>query len=437
MTSDGWGGLRHLLRTRAYRQLLGSRIFAQLSDGSFQVGLAGLFFFSPQRATTPTAVAWALTASLLPYTIIGPFAGVLLDRWWRRDVLLAATAIRATLIVITGFLVYHGVLNAALFVVVLSCLSVDRFVLAGLSTGLPHVVTAKELVLANSITPTIGSIATITGGALAFGVSQLLGGDDNAAALTMALTVALCVLSGAVISRLGREQLGPDGGPSREPWSRQLMTLAAGMAGGARYLWTTRDARWAMVLTAAIRIGFGVFAIVTILLSRNTFATSVDAGLTLVATVAGLAGAGAGMAAVIAPIGARLLGLHRWTLLCLALMICVYLGFALTMSRQTLVALALPLGLAVQGVKVAVDTTVQTVVDDDYLGRAFSLYDMTFNASFVVAALLAVLVVPVSGLAPGLWLALVAVLVVVSVATALRRPAAVRAGRLGRPFEQS
>ena len=39
----------------------------------------------------------------------------------------------------------------------------------------------------------------------------------------------------------------------------------------------------------------------------------------------------------------------------------------------------------------------QTCVDDAYRGRVFSFYDVVFNAAFVLAALVAVLVVPVDG----------------------------------------
>jgi MFS family permease len=74
----------------------------------------------------------------------------------------------------------------------------------------------------------------------------------------------------------------------------------------------------------------------------------------------------------------------------------------------------------VQGAKIAVDTIVQRDTDDDYRGRAFSLYDMLYNAAFVGAAALAAAVLPDVG-----WSALVfAVLAVVYALTALAYRAA-------------
>lgn len=58
---------------------------------------------------------------------------------------------------------------------------------------------------------------------------------------------------------------------------------------------------------------------------------------------------------------------------------------------------AILLGLGVQGAKIAVDTIVQADTADVFRGRAFSLYDMMYNAAFVGAAVLAALVLPDTG----------------------------------------
>ena len=79
--------LRVVLRGRDFRRLFATRLASQASDGTFQVGLASLVFFSPDRATTPKAVAVAAVITVLPFTVLGPFAGVLLDRWRRQRVL--------------------------------------------------------------------------------------------------------------------------------------------------------------------------------------------------------------------------------------------------------------------------------------------------------------------------------------------------------------
>ena len=66
-----------------------------LGDGLLQAALATFVLFSPERQPTPQAIAGAFAVLLLPYSLIGPFAGILLDRWRRRNVLVRANLLRA------------------------------------------------------------------------------------------------------------------------------------------------------------------------------------------------------------------------------------------------------------------------------------------------------------------------------------------------------
>ena len=73
-----------------FRRLLELRAVSQFADGLFQAGLVGGLLFSPERQATPLAIAGAFAALYLPYSLLGPFAGALLDRWDRRQVLIVA-----------------------------------------------------------------------------------------------------------------------------------------------------------------------------------------------------------------------------------------------------------------------------------------------------------------------------------------------------------
>ena len=71
-------------------RLLELRTVSQFGDGLFHAGLAGAILFNPERAATPWAIAGAFAVLYLPYSLLGPFAGALLDRWDRRLVLVGA-----------------------------------------------------------------------------------------------------------------------------------------------------------------------------------------------------------------------------------------------------------------------------------------------------------------------------------------------------------
>src|ERR687893_1800519 len=107
-------GVRRLLGTRGFGRLLSSRFAAQWGDGVFQAGLGGAVLFNPERQADPIAVAAGLAVLLLPYSLVGPFAGALLDRWDRRRVLLVANLVRAVLTLVVAVLVATGVAGVPL-----------------------------------------------------------------------------------------------------------------------------------------------------------------------------------------------------------------------------------------------------------------------------------------------------------------------------------
>lgn len=99
-----------------FRRLLAVRLVSQCSDGLFQAGLATLFFFSPENATTATGVAAAFAVLLLPFTVVGPWAGVLLDRWRRRQVLLVGNLVRTALTLVVALIMATDGVGPAVYV---------------------------------------------------------------------------------------------------------------------------------------------------------------------------------------------------------------------------------------------------------------------------------------------------------------------------------
>ena len=61
-------------------------------------GLGSAVLFNPERQADPAAIALGLAVLLLPYSLVDPFAGALLDRWDRCHVLVMANLLRAALI---------------------------------------------------------------------------------------------------------------------------------------------------------------------------------------------------------------------------------------------------------------------------------------------------------------------------------------------------
>ena len=173
------GDLRAVLAERNFRRLFATRLISQAGDGMFTAGLGAYVFFNAASFPNPGAAAAAFTVLYLPYSLIGPFAGVFIDRWSRRQILVWSALLRASFVVLTASLVASGRLGPPLYISVLAVLGVNRFFLSSLSAALPHVVAEDTLVMANAVAPTVGTIVSFGGGLAGLGVHFLTGGGQG------------------------------------------------------------------------------------------------------------------------------------------------------------------------------------------------------------------------------------------------------------------
>ncbi|MFE1921631.1 MFS transporter [Streptomyces asoensis] len=388
--------LRVLLRLGNFRRLLGVRLLSQCADGVYQVALATYVVFSPEKQTSAGAIASAMAVLLLPYSLIGPFAGVLLDRWRRRQVLLHGNLLRALLASATALLMIAHVPDWLFYVSALCVTAVNRFVLSGLSAALPRVVDGERLVIANSLSPTAGTLAAVAGGGLAF-VVRLVVADSDAAVVLLGCVLYLCA---ALVSlTMAADLLGPDRGAVRPGLANALRGTARGLAAGLRHLAEPkrREAAWALGSISLMRFCYGALTVMVLMLCRYAWSTDPEDGLALLGVAVGVSGVGFFVAAVITPAAAGRLGPGRWIVVCSAAAAVLVLALMLPFEQTTTFGAAFVLGLVTQGAKIATDTVVQSSVQDGFRGRIFSLYDVAFNVAFVGAATVAALMLPPDG----------------------------------------
>lgn len=388
--------LRVLLRFKDFRRLLAIRLLSQGADGVYQVALATYVVFSPEHQASAAAVASAMAVLLLPYSLVGPFAGVLLDRWRRRQVFLYGNLVRAMMAVATAVLMAAAVPDWLFYVSALCVTAVNRFVLAGLSAALPRVVDAERLVMANSLSPTAGSLAAFAGGGLAFLV-RLAGADSDAAVVLLGAVLYLC--SALVSLLMAPELLGPDRGPARPRLGAALTGTARELAAGVRHLAapSRRAAARALASMTLMRFCYGALTVMVLMLCRYGLTSGTSEGLRLLGLALGFSGAGFFAAAVVTPWVAGRLGPARWIAVCAGSAALLEAALGLPFATGPLLVAAFVLGLTTQGAKIATDTIVQSVVEDGFRGRIFSVYDVLFNVAFVGAAGVAALMLPPDG----------------------------------------
>ncbi|MGH3933677.1 MAG: MFS transporter [Pseudonocardiaceae bacterium] len=423
--------MRRLLGTRGFSRLLTSRFAAQWGDGVFQAGLGGAVLFNPEREADPIAVAAGLAVLLLPYSLVGPFAGALLDRWDRRRVLVMANLLRAVPIVLVALAVGAGMAGVPLYLGALLVTGVSRFVLAGLSAGLPHVVPRMHLVEANALAATAGAAVTVFGGMCALGLRAVVGSGNAGSAWVTAGAVVGSLVAAAITASLRRGELGPDF--TDEP-SETARAVARGLRDGLAAAVRVPSVAAGLVALVAHRLSFGIATLVALLLYRNSFTSDglFRAGFAGVCQMLVAGALGLLLAAVLTPLLVARFGRRRTVRGALLVAGLLIITLGLPMIMPTMLVAAFALSAAGQVVKLTLDATVQGDVGDEARGRVFALYDAVFNVGYVLAVALAATVVPPNGHAPELLLlAATAYLLAAALYGVIDRPLVHSAGSTG------
>lgn len=397
------GDLRAIVASRGFRKLLWVRLASQGADGFFQAGLAGSVLFNPDRHTGGLAIAIGFAVLLLPYSLMGPYVGVFLDRWSRRNILFKADLLRALFVVPAAALIWYGNENWLFILFALLVIAVNRFVLACLSASLPHVVEEGRLVTANAVSTTFGTVCFSLGLGASALVQQRIGASYHSYGV-IALVAVVGYVVAALVARYSftADQLGPDHAPRHRGVVGEMVDVARGMIAGFVHLTHRGGAAYPLVAQAVHRGLYGVLAIGVLLLYRNYFTTDNDfsssiAGLGQV-VIAGAAGSL--LAAVITPLVTGRIGGRAWITVVLGAVGVSVLVLGLPYKPMLLVGAVFIINIASQGTKIVVDTAIQQECDDDHRGWVFSVNDTAFNLCFVLGLFGGALLLPDDGRSP-------------------------------------
>ena len=391
-----------LLRHPRLSRLLGVRWSGQATDGLFQSALASFVLFSPERQADALSAAIGFAVVLLPYSLVGPFVGTILDRVSRQRALLFSNLARAANLLVVAALVFTGQTGIVLTVFVLIAFGINRLILAGLSAGLPLVIETKSLISANALAVTGGSVLVVLGGGLGVAIRNLfdnLAVADHADAIMVLFAAGGYLCAALLTLRVGKKEIGPLPHEVKEASFKEGINE---MREGFAFLRTHSDAIRGIIATAVQRGGITALTLTALLLERNTFnsPSNPEAGLAGFGIVLTIAGVGITLGALTAPYGVKRFGRHRWIKWSLLVGAA---GPIFLVVSQTEIALALTgffVALCGQNVKVTNDALVQSKIDDYYRGRVFAVYDVLVNAAIVSGGLIAALMLPTSGVTP-------------------------------------
>ena len=263
------GALSLLRRNPDFRNLYLAQVISYGGDWFLVVALFGLVL---ELTGSPVLVALVVVAQLVPYVVLSPVAGTLVDRLDRKRIMIVADLARVALCL--GFLLVNGRGDVWLIFVLQVGLATFGSVFEPASVAaVPNLVDRDDLPTANTLTGSAWGTMLAVGAALGGLVATLLGRD--AAFVGDALSFAL---SAVFLLRIRR--------PFAEAVREEHPGLVAATAEAIRY--SRQDHRVLALL--AVKGGFGVAGGVISLLP--VFATEVfregDAGIGILMAARGL-----------------------------------------------------------------------------------------------------------------------------------------------------
>ena len=380
-------------------RLIAIRWMGQGTDGLYQSALAAFLLFSPERAASAQSAAVAFAVVLLPYSLVGPVVGTVLDKYSRRQILLFANSLRAITLIFVALVLLLGNTGLLLTLTVLISFGINRLILAGLSAATPKLVTEFNLIGANALSVTGGTIAIVLGGGLGVGLRKIFNvitSPDQADALLVVVASVGYLLAALLALRMGRDELGPEPHNIAPAWYEGFNEMREGF----RYLWAKQTSFIAILVVAIQRGGLTALTLMALILERNTFndVQNPDAGLGGFALALVLSGVGITLGALITPPITRLIDRFIWSRSAMAAAALMPIIFAFKQNELTLILMGFFTGMAGQAVKVTNDAIVQQRTSDIYRGRVFAVYDVVVNGAIVSGALLCALFLPLSGL---------------------------------------
>jgi MFS family permease len=383
----GWG----LLRRRDFGLLWAGGLISETGDWFLLVGLP---VWVLQMTGSSLVTATVFLVGLLPGLVVGPLAGVLVDRWDRRRTLVAVSLAQAAFLL--PLLAVDG--RHRLWVVYL--VMAAEAALAQLNDParnalVPTLVAGDDLVGANAMIGLNANLARLAGSPLGGLLVELTGLPG------LVIGDAVSFLLGAALLGLVRRPPPAEPVAGREPSTAPAPPGVVGeWVDGLRVTLGDRGLRWGLVVNGLAAVAQGVFTVLFVLfVTRELGGDGADVGLLRgVQAIGGLLGGAVvvGLARRLEP--GRLLGISL--LVFAAVDLAIWNGPALTTGEWLYLGLFVAAGIPGIGVLTGLTALVQERTDEAYLGRVFATYYGSFNGLMALGMLLAGLLGDAVGVVP-------------------------------------
>ncbi len=384
-----------VLKNKNFSLLWIAQAITSLGDSFSTIALIGLIVWFTEGAREINMM-WLMLSLLIPQVVFGPIAGVFVDRWRRKWIMIASDIIRGILV----FLIIFTEATYQVFVIAFLVSLVDIFFFPARSAILPNIVDKKELVVANSLLSSTGEFMNLIGPAIGgiiigfFGIKALFLID----ALTFLLS-AIAILSISIKEENKEEKMG-------------IKTILSELKEGIAYIKTSQKISFVCLIFAAMMIvGGTINLILPIFVSKVLHKGTAEFGFLMSANCLGI---------IIGSLVGGKLGqrMEKTRLITFAIILCGINSIIFALNPIYIIGLALfVINGASNGLwEVSASTILQEEeeVDDNNRGKVFSVVGAITGSTNIFASSMAGILAKIFGvkvlfLGAGLFMSIVGI----------------------------
>lgn len=367
-----------VLRNRDFFLLWAGQIISQLGDRLDQMALIALVYSRCEGSTI--GIAKILSFTIIPVFLIGPVAGVYIDRWDKRRTMYICDFLRAALVLcIPLFLINKNF--AWIYLIIFIIFSIGRFFVPAKLAILPELVEKDDLLIANSLINTTGMIAAVLG----FGISGIIV-ERLKAAGGFYLDSLSFLISGVLIFLIAKKF---SAAMSLRKVSKEIAevirkSVVQEIKEGMLYFVNHKDIR----LTAGIMFFLwsalgAVYVVIIAFVQKTLHSATKDLGLLIM-----FLGIGLFIGSLIYGRFGQRISQYKVIFASLVLSGVMLIIFAVALHSYpyfiSAAALSLSLGIFISPIMIASNTIIHKVSDNAMMGKVFSSLEIVMHLAFLI-----------------------------------------------------
>ncbi len=365
---------REVLKNRNFFLLWLGQIISQVGDRLGQMALIAFVYLKAPGSTLE--IAKILSFTIIPVFLIGPLAGVYVDRWDRRRTMYICDFLRTILVLIIPLFLFYTKYMSPIYLIVFVVFCIGRFFIPAKLSIIPDLVESKDLLMANSLVNITGMIAAILG----FGISGVLV-EWWGARSGFYLDALSFFISAGLIFLIAKKSHASGGlkKVSKEIVEVIKKSVVQEIKEGILYFVKEKDIRFTAWITFILWSALGAIYVVLIVFVQKTLHSATkDLGLLIM-----FLGIGLFLGSLIYGRFGQKISHYKIIFVSLVSSGIMLIVFALTIEHYpdffVAAALSFLLGLLVAPIMIASNTIIHNVSDNAMRGKIFSSMEIVMH----------------------------------------------------------